>query len=39
MNYNEALEIVKDYFERSVFTLEETTAFMTVLDKCENFAN
>lgn len=39
MSYNEALAIVKDYFDKSVFTIEETQAFMTVLDKCESLAN
>lgn len=34
MTYSEALKIVKDYYEKSVFTVEETKAFMTVLQKC-----
>ncbi len=39
MSYNEALAIVKEYFDKSVFTIEETQAFMTLLDKCESFSN
>ena len=35
MPYSEALKIVRDYYEKSVFTLEETKAFMTVLEKCD----
>ncbi len=39
MTYSEALEIVKDYYNRSVFTVEETKAFMTVLSRCAKAEN